>query len=1224
MAGGDILLDDQELEFLLQNAEPEGEEKTAAGELQQYEQYRAAKITIRGELDKISLSDIFQTLSMSKMEGILRVHNSLESRDIFFHEGVIRYSFPARSETKRIGQRLIRCGLINSDQLRSALVTQKKEYAPVGQILINEGLVTQEQIDQVLDYQLEEDLYDLFTWKVGQFEFYKGKLEDPALIERFERAPQFDVSSILLEVARRSDEWTEILGQIGSVDEIPIFPEGIEFPEMSGDELAFCEAIDESSSVRECADVAMLSLFDGAKAACELSRKQLIEFAPAPMLIALARDAMQGGDVKRCMLLAQVSASHADELDAEVVGDLGDVLRSCGDPKFGARTLLGCAHQLDDPAVRLDVGLRARHLDRNSLEVLRFVREASIAAGETETAEYTEIIGELCEALSDASEHEEALEAFAAFEVRYSGERDTSFLTRKARILHRAGKPDEAMEVLYELKTAAEESGERDRILKIYDQILKLDPNRRDVSRALREIKLGRTKVMLLRLRLVGILAAFGALGYFLWDYMATQERIRLTAESIREEIKASKLDDAKSMISQAQIALGDNELWTQLGNEIKNKRDRLARDEKRRAEAAVSDELIKANDQLRKGAFQEALATVSKHLATPLGKRVFESQKKQIFRNLGEEIRDQQSKLGEELPAEPSDIMKLEEMLEARKILEQKLGLDIGASTQLLAHLQHPLIQQHTSEEQRNSLARDARQTVEVRAEVERLSLAYASRISKLRKNKRLDPVFKTAQMAEERFDFQTAETLYQQLYEEYRGNQALAPQFRDRVGKYAAINKFLNLLRTAARRSDFHAARAHYRHLKRSYADYPWARLVRLPLQVQTTPAGAKVVVNGKEVGRAPLTLLYHPADDTRVEIRLDGFQAEATQITGDRVGMVRSVMTRAPSWAFPPPGVVQQPPTCKGDTVFLADRSGNLSSWSVAGRKQLWVHKTRDLSGKLTRPMLFRNMVVIASLDGPLRAFDQDSGKPLWTLEGLPCETNPAVQGRFLALVTTKNELVLVDLVERKVTHRDELRAGVRADLAAYLKSVLYVDDRGLLHSYNVRKGQQDWAPRSLGGGLPSPIAIHEHNGVVGDDEGRLSVVDLRTGQIRWQRKDLGEIRHRPLIHEGMIYVSTAPTIKHPARLLAFELAKGDPGPRFEGVDGELWTTGAAAVGDRILLGTRSGIVHVLNRKDLSIAFRILGKGACSTRPIVTAQGLLLCTFEGPRVQVYPRLP
>ena len=87
---------------------------------------------MRGDLEQINLADIFQTLALSKMEGMLRVRNPLEQREIFFREGMVRCLVPARIEVRRLGQMLIRAGLIDTEQLRAALLIQKKIRKPIG------------------------------------------------------------------------------------------------------------------------------------------------------------------------------------------------------------------------------------------------------------------------------------------------------------------------------------------------------------------------------------------------------------------------------------------------------------------------------------------------------------------------------------------------------------------------------------------------------------------------------------------------------------------------------------------------------------------------------------------------------------------------------------------------------------------------------------------------------------------------------------------------------------------------------------------------------------------------------------------------------------------------------------------------------------------------------------------------------------------------------------
>ena len=163
--------------------------------------------------------------------------------------------------------------------LRSVLLIQKRGYRPIGEILVDEGLVSEEDLALVLNNQLEEDLHTVFTWRSGLFEFYKNKPEDSFILEQIARTPRFDVNAILLEAARRADEWCQILDVIGTVHTIPIIAPMVQFPEMDGDELTIIEAIDHQSSIADLSEVAVCGLFNTARTICNLERKGFIDLS---------------------------------------------------------------------------------------------------------------------------------------------------------------------------------------------------------------------------------------------------------------------------------------------------------------------------------------------------------------------------------------------------------------------------------------------------------------------------------------------------------------------------------------------------------------------------------------------------------------------------------------------------------------------------------------------------------------------------------------------------------------------------------------------------------------------------------------------------------------------------------------------------------------------------------------------------------------------------------
>ena len=127
--GSGELLNTEEVDFLLEAAPAQS--PTSDGEAATGEQV----VTMRGDLDQINLADIFQTLAMTKMEGMLRVSNPIEHRYVWFKGGFVRIVVPNRVTTRRLGQRLVQAGLLQTDQLRMALLEQRKDSRPLGTLL---------------------------------------------------------------------------------------------------------------------------------------------------------------------------------------------------------------------------------------------------------------------------------------------------------------------------------------------------------------------------------------------------------------------------------------------------------------------------------------------------------------------------------------------------------------------------------------------------------------------------------------------------------------------------------------------------------------------------------------------------------------------------------------------------------------------------------------------------------------------------------------------------------------------------------------------------------------------------------------------------------------------------------------------------------------------------------------------------------------------------------
>src|SRR5204862_3366287 len=109
---------------------------------------------------------------------------------------------------------LVKHDKITQDQLDAAIHRQGKERGKkLGQILVVQDVISQEELEQYMRVQIEESVFYLFTWTQGTFNF-----EADVRPEQQDFLVSINPESLLLEGARRVDEWSLIEKKIPSFD----------------------------------------------------------------------------------------------------------------------------------------------------------------------------------------------------------------------------------------------------------------------------------------------------------------------------------------------------------------------------------------------------------------------------------------------------------------------------------------------------------------------------------------------------------------------------------------------------------------------------------------------------------------------------------------------------------------------------------------------------------------------------------------------------------------------------------------------------------------------------------------------------------------------------------------------------------------------------------------------------------------------------------------------
>lgn len=162
---------------------------------------------LKGTLDDFTLPDMFRLMSFAKKTGRLDVERRAGHGSVFFREGEVYYAESSLTKIP-LGQKLLRAGVITESQLNKALDANAESGERVGEILMQTGVVDGEQLETTLRAQIEDAVFDLLRWDLGEFSWEPNAAVDPevGIMVSVENLTRFPPPSTML----RSDASTSI------------------------------------------------------------------------------------------------------------------------------------------------------------------------------------------------------------------------------------------------------------------------------------------------------------------------------------------------------------------------------------------------------------------------------------------------------------------------------------------------------------------------------------------------------------------------------------------------------------------------------------------------------------------------------------------------------------------------------------------------------------------------------------------------------------------------------------------------------------------------------------------------------------------------------------------------------------------------------------------------------------------------------------------------------
>lgn len=280
-------------------------------------------MSFAGNLKTVSFGDVLQLISTGRRTGALVLQRPHRGKKIFFRSGdIIAATSDPPTDEDRLGQVLLRKGLISVEDLDKALKRQRSTGRRLGQILVELSLLKRDEVTNALRMQVEEVVYGVFGWTDGDFHFNEGEKPEGTQI-----LVELNTLSVMMEGARRFDEYSGIANTLpGEETVLRLVPSPLlKDPEivLSAEDVDVLSAVNGHRSVAEIVATSSYGEYAASKSLHKLLTSHLVE--PCPEVAGAVK---QKADEQE--LTAFVFKLHAHAL-ATVHATLREFLGAAGD-----------------------------------------------------------------------------------------------------------------------------------------------------------------------------------------------------------------------------------------------------------------------------------------------------------------------------------------------------------------------------------------------------------------------------------------------------------------------------------------------------------------------------------------------------------------------------------------------------------------------------------------------------------------------------------------------------------------------------------------------------------------------------------------------------------------------------------------------------------------------------------------------------------------------------
>jgi outer membrane protein assembly factor BamB/tetratricopeptide (TPR) repeat protein len=253
-------------------------------------------MALRGDLASVDLAQVFQMLALNKKVGLLSIQSPRLWKVLYFDARGVSLYYNQHSLLDRAIATFVRVG-----RVQAAAVEEIRDHAGRNQLdlldsILAGGYLTDEELAAQMRYEVEEEIYELFFCKDARFEFLEGQDSMPEREGTIDSRFFFNTESVIMEAARRIDEWSYIAERIVNGLEVFCRAGKAPDPEDVGEECAIVyDCVDGRRTVARIVEVSGLSSFVVFKNLSQLLDAGAIQTLASDQLVKVGETCMREG-----------------------------------------------------------------------------------------------------------------------------------------------------------------------------------------------------------------------------------------------------------------------------------------------------------------------------------------------------------------------------------------------------------------------------------------------------------------------------------------------------------------------------------------------------------------------------------------------------------------------------------------------------------------------------------------------------------------------------------------------------------------------------------------------------------------------------------------------------------------------------------------------------------------------------------------------------------------